>query len=87
MCQAILFLFRNGCNSLLPGSRQKHTLPELPYEYKALEPVISCDIMHLHHSKHHATYVANLNIAEEKLKEAESKSKPTICHKFLCYIS
>jgi len=31
--------------------------------------------MKLHHSKHHAAYVNNLNIAEEKLKEAQAKSK------------
>ncbi|CAE6440833.1 unnamed protein product [Rhizoctonia solani] len=38
------------------------TLPDLPYEYKALEPHISEEIMTLHHKKHHQTYaVANLN--------------------------
>lgn len=52
----------------------KHTLPELPYEYKALEPVISGEIMSLHHSKHHATYVNNLNVAEEKLAQATEKN-------------
>ncbi|XP_030022683.1 superoxide dismutase [Mn], mitochondrial isoform X1 [Manduca sexta] len=55
------------------ASRQKHTLPELPYEYSALEPVINREIMSLHHSKHHATYVNNLNAAEEKLAQAQSK--------------
>ncbi|XP_046969613.1 superoxide dismutase [Mn], mitochondrial [Vanessa cardui] len=55
------------------AARQKHTLPELPYEYSALEPVISREIMSLHHSKHHATYVNNLNAAEEKLAQAQSK--------------
>merc|ERR1712037_97073 len=45
------------------GRRTKATLPELPYEYHALEPYISADIMELHHSKHHATYVNNLNVA------------------------
>ncbi|XP_061719192.1 superoxide dismutase [Mn], mitochondrial [Cydia pomonella] len=55
------------------GCRQKHTLPDLPYEYSALEPVISREIMALHHSKHHATYVANLNAAEEKLAAAQAK--------------
>nr|AKM12418.1 mitochondrial SOD1 [Ophiorrhabda cellifera] len=55
------------------ASRQKHTLPELPYKYSALEPVISREIMALHHSKHHATYVANLNVAEEKLAAAQAK--------------
>ncbi|XP_059057620.1 superoxide dismutase [Mn], mitochondrial [Achroia grisella] len=55
------------------ASRQKHTLPQLPYEYNALEPVISREIMSLHHSKHHATYVNNLNAAEEKLAQAQAK--------------
>lgn len=54
---------------------QKHTLPDLPYDYNALEPVISAEIMQLHHSKHHQTYVNNLNVAEEKLAEAQSKGK------------
>ncbi|KAI8803830.1 Manganese/iron superoxide dismutase [Cladochytrium replicatum] len=52
----------------------KHTLPDLPYDYDALEPFISGDIMKLHHSKHHQTYVTNLNVAEEKLHEARAKS-------------
>lgn len=63
--------YRNGV--LKNNSRTKYTLPDLPYEYKALEPVISGDIMALHHSKHHATYVANLNAAEEKLVAAQTK--------------
>lgn len=54
--------------------RSKHTLPDLPYDYHALEPVISAEIMQLHHSKHHNTYVTNLNVAEEKLAEAVAKS-------------
>jgi len=54
-------------------ARSKHTLPDLPYDYKALEPIICAEIMQLHHSKHHATYVNNLNVAEEKLKEAVGK--------------
>nr|AFO11499.1 manganese superoxide dismutase [Brachionus calyciflorus] len=51
----------------------KHTLPDLPYDYNALEPVISAEIMQLHHQKHHATYVNNLNVAEEKLLEAKHR--------------
>jgi len=54
--------------------RSKHTLPDLPYDFNALEPVISAEIMQLHHSKHHAAYVNNLNIAEEKLHEAKAKN-------------
>ena len=52
------------------GAREKHSLPALPYGYKALEPTISGEIMEIHHSKHHATYVNNLNAAEEQLKQA-----------------
>ena len=56
------------------GVRSTHSLPDLPYDYHSLEPVISAEIMQLHHSKHHATYVNNLNIAEEKLADAVAKS-------------
>ena len=38
-----------------------YSLPELPYDYAALEPYISGKIMELHHSKHHQTYVNGLN--------------------------
>lgn len=37
------------------------TLPLLPYDYSALEPFIDTETMHLHHDKHHAGYVDNLN--------------------------
>jgi Fe-Mn family superoxide dismutase len=39
------------------------TLPDLPYAYNALEPYIDETTMHIHHDKHHATYVKNLNDA------------------------
>lgn len=55
--------------------RTKHSLPDLPYDYNALEPVICNEIMQLHHQKHHATYVNNLNVCEEKIHEALSKGK------------
>ncbi|KAI3647896.1 hypothetical protein MP228_008117 [Amoeboaphelidium protococcarum] len=56
------------------GFRYKHTLPDLPYDYNALEPVVSAEIMQLHHQKHHQAYVNNLNLAEEKLYEAKNKN-------------
>ena len=49
-------------------------LPQLPYDFNALEPVISAEIMSLHYNKHHATYVANLNKALEQLADAEKKN-------------
>jgi Fe-Mn family superoxide dismutase len=48
----------------------KYTLPDLPYKYNALEPVISQEIMTLHHDKHHAAYVTGANAALEKLDKA-----------------
>ncbi len=54
---------------------KKFVLPELPYEYSALEPVISADIMKVHHQKHHQAYVTNLNAALEKYEEAEKNGE------------
>jgi Fe-Mn family superoxide dismutase len=51
----------------------QYTLPELPYDYSALEPYISAQIMELHHSKHHAAYVAGANTALEQMAEAREK--------------
>ena len=41
------------------------TLPPLPYDYAALEPHIDTQTMQIHHDKHHAAYVNNLNAALE----------------------
>jgi superoxide dismutase, Fe-Mn family len=46
-----------------------YVLPELPYDYSALEPHISGEIMELHHDKHHRNYVEGANRAIERLKE------------------
>ncbi|WEL56465.1 superoxide dismutase [Pseudomonas kermanshahensis] len=48
-----------------------HTLPELPYAYDALEPHIDAQTMEIHHSKHHQTYINNLNAAIEGTEWAE----------------
>ena len=50
-----------------------YVLPDLPYDYGALAPHISGEIMELHHDKHHATYVKGLNTALEQLAEARDK--------------
>ncbi|GAA1564160.1 Superoxide dismutase [Mn/Fe] [Leucobacter aridicollis] len=47
-----------------------YSLPELPYDYAALEPHISGKIMQLHHDKHHQAYVTGANTALEQLAEA-----------------
>jgi Fe-Mn family superoxide dismutase len=47
-----------------------YTLPDLPYDYSALEPSISGAIMELHHSKHHQAYVTGANTALAQLAEA-----------------
>lgn len=47
-----------------------HTLPPLPYRYDALEPHISKEIMYLHHTKHHQSYVDGLNKAEKMMEKA-----------------
>ncbi|KAJ5245283.1 manganese superoxide dismutase [Penicillium chrysogenum] len=58
---------------------QTHTLPPLPYAYDALEPVISKQIMELHHQKHHQTYINNLNAAlSAQASATASNDVPTL---------
>ena len=52
---------------------QQYQLPQLPYDFNALEPTISAEIMQLHYSKHHQAYVNNLNKALEQYAEASQK--------------
>jgi len=54
----------------------KYTLPDLSYDYAALEPHISGKIMQLHHDKHHQAYVSGANAALEGLAEARDKNDP-----------
>ncbi|MGQ3014842.1 MAG: hypothetical protein ACT6QS_14120, partial [Flavobacteriales bacterium] len=49
-----------------PAAGPVFTLPDLPYAYDALEPYIDMSTMQIHHGKHHAAYVKNLNAAVEK---------------------
>jgi Fe-Mn family superoxide dismutase len=51
-----------------------HSVPALPYAANSLEPVIDARTMEIHHGKHHAAYVNNLNAALEKYPDLQSKS-------------
>lgn len=57
-------------NTSTKGHVMVYTLPDLDYDYGALAPHIAPEIMELHHSKHHAAYVAGANTALEQLAEA-----------------
>ncbi|MEV0650366.1 superoxide dismutase [Phytomonospora sp. NPDC050363] len=50
-----------------------YTLPDLPYDYAALEPHINGHILELHHDKHHAAYVKGANDTQERIAEARDK--------------
>ncbi len=54
-----------------------YTLPDLPYDYSALEPAMTGEIMQLHHDKHHAAYVKGANDTLEQLAEAGESASPT----------
>ncbi|WP_433245393.1 superoxide dismutase [Streptosporangium sp. CA-135522] len=53
----------------------EYTLPDMPYDYAALEPAITGEILELHHSKHHAAYVKGANDTLERLAEARDKGE------------
>jgi superoxide dismutase, Fe-Mn family len=52
-----------------------YSLPDLPYDYAALEPAITGEILELHHSKHHAAYVKGANDTLEKLAGAREEEQ------------
>ena len=56
------------------GNPAPFKLPPLPYSFDALEPHIDARTMEIHHDKHHATYVANLNKALADVPELAAKS-------------
>jgi len=60
----------------------KYVLPDLSYDYAALEPNISGRIMELHHDKHHLAYVNGANTAIDALAEARDKNDFTMVNKF-----
>jgi Fe-Mn family superoxide dismutase len=60
----------------------KYVLPDLSYDYGALEPNISGRIMELHHDKHHLAYVNGANTALDALAEAREKNDLTMVNKF-----
>jgi Fe-Mn family superoxide dismutase len=60
----------------------KYVLPDLSYDYGALEPNISGKIMELHHDKHHLAYVNGANSALDALAEARQKNDLTMVNKF-----
>ena len=59
-----------------------YTLPDLPYDYSALEPFVSGAIMQLHHDKHHKAYVDGANTALEKLADARARGDFAVINKF-----
>ena len=72
-------LFQKGATALATGlafgsqAANAYKVPDLPYAFEALEPYIDAPTMKIHHDKHHATYVANINKATEgKAEKRES---------------
>ena len=54
-----------------------YALPDMPYDYAALEPAITGQILELHHAKHHAAYVKGANDTLEQIAEAREKDQIT----------
>jgi Fe-Mn family superoxide dismutase len=54
---------------------KRYVLPDLPYDYSALEPHYSGKVLELHHGKHHAAYVAGANATLDKLAKARETNE------------
>ena len=79
MQKTSLALLRNLTNQ----SKKSHSfipfkLPDLPFDYAELEPVISPQIMEVHHKKHHQAYVTNFNASVEQLLSAGGDPVKTV---------
>ena len=64
----------------LEAQKYPFELPKLPYAYNALEPAIDAATMEIHHSKHHAAYVKNLNAAVKGTKYEQSPLDEIMLH-------
>ena len=58
-----------------------YQLPDLPYDYSALKPAISPQLLELHHSKHHAAYVKGANETLDKLASARDAEPYVLRHR------
>src|SRR5436305_6844581 len=67
-------LLRAQAPARAPTEEGVYTLPPLGYDYDALEPFIDAETMKIHHDKHHAAYVAKLNVAIAGAPGLEKKS-------------
>ncbi len=73
-CDSPTLYFWNNKSFYIAREIMAFELPKLPYAFEALEPYIDTTTMQIHHGKHHAAYVTNLNAALEKHPELAGKS-------------
>ncbi|WP_242038175.1 superoxide dismutase [Chroococcidiopsis sp [FACHB-1243]] len=71
----------NSAWAQTPSASGDFKLPPLPYDYKALEPHIDAQTMRIHHDRHHATYVKNLNAAIAKYPKFKGQTAEQLIQK------